>query len=216
MRWLHIFNMWTEVSSKVWNSTNLTPMTPNTKCSFAILPTERGTWSKQWRQICTGVELFSFLWKTWRRLECKSSSETQQFCHFPTLLSWFRSPFESCAALRIIVAHFPVDGWLSLQHMLKGHCSIQKAIEGWELDKYKLILCAGEDTGKVLKIPIRVKCLDLSSLLLLFTAFCSLQHLNFHGRQPFKKKKNIQPAEIKRWSKLIYDCLCLSSVGSSC
>lgn len=121
------------------------------------------------------------------------------------------------AVLRIIVAHFPVDGWLILQQMLKGHCSIHKTIKGWELDKYKLILCAGEDTGKVLKIAIGVKQLQGPRLVFVITpVLCSLLSSAFEldlmakSTHPFSKKNKQTRKQFNQ-----QHCLCLTGGGLS-
>lgn len=51
--------------------------------------------------------------------------------------------------------------------MLKGRNSIYKTVQGEELDKHQLILCAGKDTGKVLKMAIRVKKLEVVGLVII-------------------------------------------------
>lgn len=76
--------------------------------------------------------------------------------------------------------------------MLKDRNSIYKTVQGEELDKHQLILCAGKDTGKVLKMAIRVKKLEVVGLVIinasdhcsrpLFLLLGRDTHLNFNTK----------------------------------
>lgn len=62
---------------------------------------------------------------------------------------------------------YAINPWTSAHCMLKDRNSIYKTVQGEELDKHQLILCAGKDTGKVLKMAIRVKKLEVVGLVII-------------------------------------------------
>lgn len=87
---------------------------------------------------------------------------------------------------------FAINPWTGARCMLKDRNSIYKTVQGEELDKHQLILCAGKDTGKVLKMAIRVKKLEVVGLVIinapdhcsrpLFLLLGRDTHLNFNTK----------------------------------